>query len=184
MKQGFYLVLSGPSGVGKDTIAKELGGWISVSATSRSPRDGDQEGITYFFHSRQEFERLIGNGEFLEYAEYNGNLYGTPSTPARTHFEQGDLVIFVIEVKGAANIKKKIPHAVTVFLLPPSMEILKERLRNRNTETLEQVNRRMAIAEHEIEIGKRDYDYQIVNNTIPETVQAIKSIIEKEMRGN
>jgi len=184
MNKGFYLVLSGPSGVGKDTIAKELGGWISVSATSRPPREGDSEGVTYFFHSRQKFEEMIQAGEFLEYAEYNGNLYGTPSTPAHIHYNQGDLVIFVIEVNGAANIKKKFPHATTVFLLPPSMEELRERLINRKTETVAEVEHRMDIAAHEIEIGMRDYDYQIVNKCIPDTVNAIKNIIEKEMRGH
>ncbi len=180
MSEGLYLVLSGPAGVGKDTVAKLLGGWISVSATTRPERPGDVEGETYFFHDRKTFERMIHEDELLEYAEYNGNYYGTPATPARLHYERGDTVIFVIEVVGAAKVKARFPDAVTVFLVPPSFEVLRARLEGRRTESAEEVEKRLEIARREIEIGRRDYDYVVVNDRLEDAVDEIKHIIESE----
>ena len=180
MKRGLYLVLSGPAGVGKDTVAGMLGGWISVSATTRKERPGDAEGVTYFFHDRETFERMIREGELLEYAEYNGNYYGTPATPARLHYENGETVIFVIEVVGAGKIKARFPEAVTVFLTPPSFTELRARLEGRHTESAEEIEKRLEIARREIEIGCRDYDYVVENDVLEETVARIRQIIEYE----
>ncbi|MBQ2749516.1 MAG: guanylate kinase [Clostridia bacterium] len=182
MEKGLYLVISGPSGVGKDTVAKKLGGWISVSATSRGIREGEEEGVNYFYHSKEEMEALIARGELLEYTLYNGEYYGTPLQPIRDHFANGELVILVIEVEGAANVKKAIPDAVTVFIMPPSMEELRERLINRKTETAEQVEGRMQIAVREMEIGKTEYDYIVVNQEIEQAVSDILKIVEEEKK--
>ncbi|MBO4406675.1 MAG: guanylate kinase [Clostridia bacterium] len=180
MKEGLYLVISGPAGVGKDTVAALLGGWISVSATTRPERPGDVEGETYFFRSRETFETMIREGELLEYAEYNGNYYGTPATPARMHYEKGETVIFVIEVVGAAKIKNRFPDAVTVFLVPPSFEELRKRLEGRKTESPEEIEKRLAIARREIEVGVAHYDYVVVNDRLEDTVEEIKRIIRRE----
>lgn len=182
MEKGLYLVISGPSGVGKDTVAQRLGGWISVSATSRKIREGEVEGINYFYHSREEMEELIARGALLEYTVYNGEYYGTPLQPVREHFAQGELVIFVIEVEGAANVKKAFPEAVTVFLMPPSMDELRARLVNRKTETSEQVEKRMRTAVREIEIGKNEYDYVVVNDEIDQAVEEIRKIVDEEIK--
>ena len=151
-----------------------------MSATTRPERPGDVEGETYFFHTRETFERMIREGELLEYAEYNGNYYGTPATPARTHYEKGDTVIFVIEVVGAAKIKTRFPDAVTVFLVPPSFEELRKRLEGRKTESPEEIEKRLAIARREIEVGVAHYDYVVVNDRLEDTVEEIKRIIRRE----
>lgn len=182
MEKGLYLVISGPSGVGKDTVAKQLGGWISVSATSRKIRDGEEEGVNYFYHTREEMEDLIARGELLEYTKYNGEYYGTPLQPVRDHYAKGDLVIFVIEVEGAANVKEAFPEAVTVFIMPPSMEELRNRLVNRKTETAEQIEGRMNTALREIEIGKTEYDYVVVNDEIDQAVSDILKIVEDKKK--
>lgn len=180
MSKGLYLIISGPAGVGKDTIACRLGGWLSVSATTRPPRKGEIPGKSYYYYSREEFEELIAAGEFMEYAEYNGNYYGTPKTPAQEHYNNGETVIFVIEVVGAAKIKKVFPEAVTVFLLPPSMEALRKRLEGRNTETPEDIDKRMLIAEKEIEVGRSTYDHVVVNDNIDSAKNKVCRIIKSE----
>ena len=127
-------------------------------------------------------DRIVGllNVILEKYAEYNGNYYGTPATPARRHYENGETVIFVIEVVGAGKIKARFPEAVTVFLTPPSFEELRARLVGRNTESAEEVEKRLEIARREIEIGCRDYDYVVENDVLEDTVAKIKRIIEFE----
>ena len=138
MSKGVLLIVSGPSGAGKGTVCSEYikrrpETFLSVSATSRSPRPGDEDGVTYFFKTRDEFEKLISDDGLLEYAEFCGNYYGTPKAPALRAMEEGRDVILEIEVQGAYKVKEKCPDAVLVFVLPPSPEILRERLTGRGT---------------------------------------------------
>ena len=167
MSKGILMVVSGPAGAGKGTAVKllrelmpELA--LSVSATTRSPRPGEEDGVHYFFISREEFERRIAAGEILEYTEYCDNLYGTPAEAVRLVLESGKDMVLEIEVDGASQIKKKFPDAVTVMLIPPDGDTLEARLRGRGTETDAVVRQRMARAREEIALS-RDYDYIAVS---------------------
>ena len=168
MSNGILMVISGPAGSGKGTVVKllrerlpELA--LSVSATTRSPRPGEEDGVHYHFISRDEFERRIAAGEILEYTEYCDNYYGTPAEAVRRVLEDGKDMVLEIEVDGASQIKKKFPDAVTVMLIPPDGDTLEARLRGRGTETDEVIRWRMTRAREEIALSK-DYDYIAVNN--------------------
>ena len=152
---GMLIVVSGPSGAGKDTICNRLIGevdniWISVSMTSRSPRGKEIEGKDYFFVTKEEFEQRINNDEFLEYAIYNNNYYGTPKDKINDYLKAGIDVILVIDIQGALNIKKLVPSALFIFIMPPDMRTLKKRLIDRKTETKEKVIDRFKTAYNEI----------------------------------
>ena len=184
MNKGKVIVVSGPSGVGKGTVVKELIGSnkdcaLSVSATTRSPREGEAHGVNYFFITKEEFTQKINNNEMLEYAEYCSNFYGTPKDYVLKSVEQGKNIILEIEVQGALNVKKIIPEAVTVFVRPPSLQELEDRLRGRGTETDEVVGQRLKTAISEIKQAPQ-YDYIVVNNTVMQCVADIVSIIIAE----
>ena len=183
-KQGLLIVLSGPSGSGKNTVcdmAKEVmpNIWESVSMTSRKPRKGEVDGKDYYFVSEEEFEKNIEEGKMLEHAKFAGNYYGTPRESVQKQLDAGKDVLLVIEIQGALQIKEKIPQALFVFLLPPSMKELKRRLRMRKTETEEKLMERFETAYKEInELPK--YNYVIVNDKADEAARKLKAIINAE----
>ena len=184
-KKGVLFVISGPSGVGKGTINQQLfdefGDDVafSVSATTRGPREGEIDGKHYFFISRQEFENRIANNEFLEHAEFAGNCYGTPRSYVLRLLEDGVSVILEIDLQGALQVKERMPECVSIFILPPSYEVLESRLRGRGTETPEKIEKRLAAARHEIEMA-HIYDYQIVNDDLEAAYQQLRSIYMNE----
>lgn len=182
-KKGVFVILSGPSGVGKNTIADiliERGyGIYSVSMTTRKRRDKEVDGKDYFFVDTKEFEDNIEKGNFLEYAKYNDNYYGTLKSYVFGNIDNGTNVIAVVDIQGGVNIDKIFPEAVLIFIMPPSFEELEHRLRNRNTDSEEDILKRLEIAKREIDF-KDNYDYVVVNNTIEDTVLEIVDIINKE----
>ena len=182
-ERGVLLVLSGPSGTGKGAVARRYveqceSVRLSISATTRTPREG--EGPEHYdFITREAFEDCIARGELLEYAEYNGNYYGTPEDAVDRLLEQGFDVLLEIEQQGALKVKAKRPSAVLVFLLPPSMAVLEQRLRGRGTEREEQVRARLEIARHELHMA-REYNYILTNHTVDETAARMAAIAEAE----
>lgn len=182
-KKGKLYVISGPSGTGKGSICteilKEIGNEFSVSMTTRSPRPGEVDGKEYFFVTKEEFEANIAKGGFLEYATVFDNYYGTPKEMVINRLERGRNVILDIDVQGGLNVKKAMPEAVLIFILPPSLEVLRSRLEGRGTESREDIEKRLGQAINEIKlIG--EYDYYIVNDVLAESVQAIQSIMAAE----
>ena len=182
-KKGVFIVISGPSGVGKNTVADiliERGYAIySVSMTTRKRRDKEVDGKDYFFVDTKEFEDNIEKGNFLEYAKYNDNYYGTLKSYVFGNIDNGTNVIAVVDIQGGVNIDKIFPEAVLIFIMPPSFEELEHRLRNRNTDSEEDIFKRLDIAKREIDF-KDNYDYVVVNNTIDDTALEIVDIINKE----
>ena len=184
-KTGQVIVISAPSGAGKDTVVKELmknnpdSRWVSVSATSRAPREGEQEGVDYYYLSKEEFEKKIEEGYFLEYTNYAGNYYGTPKEYIEKKINKGIDVILIIEIEGAANIKKLIPEAVFIFIMPPSLKELVRRLKKRGTEDNEKILKRFHAAYQEInEVTK--YNYVVVNDKLEDAVNKVESILNAE----
>lgn len=175
------VVLSGPSGSGKGTVLKEFlkdeDFGLSVSATSRKPRPGDEEGVTYFFKTREEFEEMIKNDEFFEYAQFGGNYYGTPKKYVLDTINSGKNIILEIEVQGAMQVKKAVPDAVLIFMTTPDITVLRERLEGRQTEEQEAVDRRIEIALSEIEY-LNCYDYLVVNDVLEKTVEDLKNVVK------
>lgn len=183
-KKGLLIVISAPSGGGKGTVLKELfrrnGNLrMSVSATTRAPRPGEEHGVHYYFITQDEFKQNIENGAMLEYAEYCGNFYGTPKAPVQAWLDEGYDVVLEIEVQGGRQIKAAAPDCVSVFLLPPSLEVLEKRLRGRGTETEAVIEKRLAAAREEIPCV-RDYDYAVINDTVEQAVLDIKAILAAE----
>lgn len=176
------VVLSGPSGSGKGTVLKEFlkdeDFGLSVSATSRKPRPGDEEGVTYFFKTREEFEEMIKNDEFFEYAEFGGNYYGTPKKYVLDQINNGKNIILEIEVQGAMQVKKAVPEAVLIFMTTPDITVLRKRLEGRQTEDQEVIDKRIEIALGEIEY-LNCYDYLVINDDLDKTVEDLKNIINK-----
>jgi guanylate kinase len=183
-EKGNLVVISGPSGTGKGTIIKEVMNknkniWYSVSATSRSKRPGEEEGINYYYMSVSDFKSKIEDNYFLEYTEYNGNYYGTPKKNIGDNLNSGKDVILEIEINGALNIKEMIPDAIFVFILPPSLEELKNRLEGRGTETKDKIFDRFKAAYREInEVTK--YNYVVVNDNLNEAIEKVDAIFKAE----
>lgn len=184
MKKGKLVVYTGCSGVGKGTIMKELlkrddNIRLSVSCTTRPPREEDKEGVTYYFVSKDRFKELIKEDGFLEYAEFCDNYYGTPEKPVDDLLEKGCDVFLEIEVDGGMQVMKKRPDCVSIFITPPSVEELERRLRGRGSEDEETINKRMARAEEEMEFEKY-YKYSVLNDDIDRAAEEILSILNKE----
>ena len=182
---GQIIVISAPSGAGKGTIIKKLlennskDRWLSVSATSRKPRTGEKEGVNYYFITEDEFKNKIKEEYFLEYTNYAGNYYGTPKEYIREKINKGIDVILEIEIEGATNIKKLIPEALFIFIMPPSLKELVKRLKGRGTETNDKIIKRFNAAYREVnEVTK--YNYVVVNDEINTAVDKIESIIKAE----
>lgn len=182
--KGLLIVVSGPSGAGKDTICQKLikensNIWMSVSMTTRKPRPLEKDGVDYFFVSSEEFENKINDNTFLEYASYNDNYYGTPKDKVEEKLNEGKDVILVIDINGAVNIKKNIPSALFIFIMPPDMETLKNRLIGRKTESKDKVVQRFITAYNEVNNYKK-YNYVVVNDKVEDAVNKVKSIIQSE----
>ena len=184
-REGLLLVASGPAGVGKGTLDKALlerhqDMKLSVSATTRAPRPGEIDGVHYFFKTEEEFKAMIERNEFLEYMHvFQTNYYGTPRSFVEEQLSRGIDVILEIDVQGAMKVKKAFPNAVMIFIAPPSMAELKSRLIGRNTETLEQIEKRFATAEKEIAMLP-EYEYVVTNDVVEMAVNRMESIITAE----
>ena len=183
-RKGLLLVVSGPSGAGKGTICKALLNKndkikLSVSATTRKPRNGEAHGVNYFFIEKEEFTKMVENGEFLEHAQIYDNFYGTPKAAIIECLEKGQDVILEIEMQGARQIKEVYPEGVFIFVLPPSLEELKSRIVGRGTETQEEIEKRFSCAFEEIN-QIVNYDYFIVNEDIEKSVNDVEAIILSE----
>lgn len=174
-------VISGSSGVGKGTVIKAFlekhsEYKLSISCTTRSKREGEVHGVNYFFLSRDEFDSCVDNNEFLEWAEFSGNCYGTKREFVEKCLQDGENLILEIDTKGALNVKKLMPEAVLIFIAPPSFEELEARLRGRHTETEEAIQKRLASIKLEIENSKH-FDYQVVNDTVENAVEKLEKIM-------
>lgn len=184
MSKGFLLVISGPSGCGKGTICKKILERneklvFSVSATTRMPRRGEIDGVNYFFIDEERFNKMVEKDEFLEYANVHGNLYGTPKKFVLEQIGRGEIVILEIDVQGALQVKESYPEAVFIFLLPPSMSELKNRIKKRGTETEKDIDIRLKNAFEELKFID-EYDYIVINDKIEEAVEKTEMIIEAE----
>lgn len=182
-QKGLLVVISGPSGAGKGTICKALlqenDFWLSVSATTRQPRNGEVDGVNYYFLTKEDFEEKISKNDFLEYAEVYGNYYGTPRSKALEAINNGKDVILEIDIQGALKVKETYPEGVFIFILPPSMEELKQRIINRGSETPESLMTRFKSAYKEINYVSK-YNYAVVNDTVEEAVKKIQGIMVAE----
>ncbi|MCF6137050.1 guanylate kinase [Pseudalkalibacillus berkeleyi] len=179
-ERGILFVLSGPSGVGKGTVNRSLrkqwdGLEFSISVTTRKPREGEEDGVDYFFKSRDEFEKMIEQNELLEHAEYVGNYYGTPLQYVEKTLADGKDVLLEIEVQGALQVRKLVPEGVFIFLAPPSLDELRNRIVGRGTETEELIDNRMKVAKEELEMMDH-YDYVVENDEIQAACDRIKAI--------
>ncbi len=186
MKKGLLIIISGPSGVGKGTIRQyfmnddSLRLAYSISMTTRSPRQGEKDGVDYLFTTRENFEKAINDGELLEWAEFVGNYYGTPLSQVEKLREEGKNVLLEIEVQGADQVRKKCPDALSIFIIPPSMEELEKRIRGRRSEPEEIVQQRLAKAENEMKMVS-NYKYIVCNEDPQLAAELISSIIKRHM---
>lgn len=180
-KRGKLIVISGPSGAGKSTVIQKLMELrsdlcFSVSATTRAPRDGEVEGRDYFFVTRDMFERMVRHGELLEHAEYVGNYYGTPSRYVEQRRAAGKHVLLDIEVQGASQVRSRIQDAITIFVIPPSLEVLRQRLRDRGTDSDTVIQNRLKRARAEYKEATF-YDYIVINDNPDDAARELDSII-------
>ncbi|RBW67502.1 guanylate kinase [Bacillus taeanensis] len=183
-ERGLLIVLSGPSGVGKGTVRKAIMNedtdlQYSISMTTRQPREGEMDGVDYFFKSKEEFEKMIADNKLLEWAEFVGNYYGTPVDYVEQTLSEGKDVLLEIEVQGAMQVRKHFPNGVFIFLMPPSLSELRSRITNRGTETDDVINNRMKVAKEEIELME-NYDYVVENDRVELACERIKAIVTAE----
>ncbi|MDR1773745.1 MAG: guanylate kinase [Clostridioides sp.] len=183
-RKGLLLVVSGPSGAGKGTICKALLNSnenlkLSVSVTTRKSREGEVEGVNYYFIDNEKFNQLVEADELLEYAHVYGNFYGTPKEKVIENLEKGNDVILEIEMKGAMQVRERYPEGVFIFTLPPSLEELKNRIVGRGTETPEEIHKRLSSAYDEIKLID-NYDYFVINEEVATAVETIENIIKCE----
>ncbi len=181
---GRLFIIAGCSGVGKGTLLKLFleknpDIKLSISATTRKPREGEVDGKNYFFLSKEEFLADVNNNEFLEWAEFSGNYYGTKKSFVEKTLNKGIDLILEIEVKGAKQVKEKMPDAIGIFIMPPSVETLETRLRGRHTEDEETIKKRLLEAKREIEAGQR-FDYQVINDNLDEALNNLQKIFDTE----
>ena len=181
LKQGKLIVFTGPSGVGKGTILRELLKrhpelTLSISATTRNPREGEVDGQHYYFIERNRFQRLIEEGELLEWAEFASNFYGTPRRPLEDLINQGKWVILEIELEGARQVRRTYPQALQIFVSPPSLEELELRIRQRGQDTEDAISKRLARAKVEIE-ATTEFDVQIINDDLNEAIHALEQAL-------
>lgn len=183
-ERGKLIVISGPSGAGKSTVISKVmqadpSIVFSVSATTRAPREGERDGVNYFFVTRKRFQSMVDNGELLEHAEYVGNCYGTPKAPVLDSIEKGKSVVFDIEVQGAAQIKARCPEAILIFIVPSDFAQIEKRLRGRRTDSEEKIQGRLEQARHECARAK-NYDYVVINDDPDRAAEEIRSIVLAE----
>ena len=184
MNKGLLIVVSGPSGTGKGTVCNELLTQTpelaySISATTREPRAGEIDGKNYYFLDKAKFEKMIGEGGFLEYANVYGNYYGTPLGKIQERLDQGQDILLEIDTQGALNVMNKCPNGLFIFLLPPSIGELERRIRGRGSETEESLAKRLGAAKAEIAVGRK-YGYVVVNDTVRNAARHIKCIMTAE----
>lgn len=184
-RRGKLIVVSGPSGAGKSTVIKKVMErrsdlCFSVSATTRKPRDGEVDGVHYFFVTGTEFDRMIGDDELLEHAEYNRDNYGTPRAYVEEKRRAGMHVLLDIEVQGARQVRERVPEAIKIFVIPPSLQVLEQRLRGRDTEDEEQIQRRLARARGEYREADF-YDYVVINDDLEVAASELNAIITAEL---
>ena len=184
MRKGLLILISGPSGTGKGTVCDLLRKnhpeiSYSISATTRQPRPGEQDGVNYYFYDKEKFRQMIDAGELLEWAEVYGNYYGTPKQKVLDRLNAGEDILLEIDTQGALNVMKAVPEGLFIFLLPPSLEELANRLKGRGTETEESLQRRLGAAVDEIKIA-HNYRYVVVNDKVEAAEKAIAGIVEAE----
>lgn len=177
-------IISGPSAVGKGTIVKRIlksdgKVHLSVSATTRNPREGEEEGVSYYFMSDEQFVKAVGEGGFLEHASVHGHYYGTPKAPVMSQLKAGRDVILEIDVQGAIQVKESYPDGVFIFILPPSVDALRSRIMHRGTESEEDIQVRLGAAQREMEYLEH-YDYYVVNDDLEKAVDSVKKIMAAE----
>ena len=182
MKQGRLIVISGPSGTGKGSIIKKvMERWpaaeFSISMTTRGKREGEEHGVHYYFATREEFEATIEDGGFLEWADVFGNYYGTPKASVEKRLAEGADIILDIDIQGAMNVRKAMPGAVLIFILPPSIKELRRRLEHRGTDAQDVIEKRLAKALTEIGTA-REYDYVVVNDDLDVAAEQVLSIVQ------
>ena len=176
------IILTGPSGVGKGTVVKEILAndkniWLSISATTREPREGEKDGENYYFLNKEKFKEMIEQKLFLEWAQFAGNYYGTPLSSVSAKIKEGLNVLLEIEVEGAKQIKEKFPNSLSIFLLPPDKVELERRIRNRGTEKEEAIKKRLSRANYEISESKK-FDFAFTNHNVEETAKRIIKLIQ------
>jgi len=176
------IILTGPSGVGKGTVVKEILGkeknfWLSISATTREPREGEKDGENYYFLNKEKFKEMIEQNLFLEWAQFAGNYYGTPLSSVNEKIKKGFNVLLEIEVEGARQIKNKFPNSQSIFLLPPDKSLLGNRLSNRGTEKEEAIKKRLLRANYEISVSNQ-FDFALINQNVDETAKKILKLIK------
>ncbi len=184
MRKGLLILISGPSGTGKGTVCDLLRQKhpeisYSISATTRQPRPGEQDGVNYYFYTKEKFREMIDQGQLLEWADVYGNFYGTPKQEVLDRLEAGEDILLEIDTQGALNVMKVMPEGLFIFLLPPSLEELAARLKGRGTETEESLHRRLGAAVDEIKLATK-YRYVVVNDKVEDAQETIANIIEAE----